>query len=175
MKVCKECSTEFEPVNQKGSEQIYCSRKCATKAANKRRIEKLVNSAIQQQEPQQQEQTEPERNENFESGNFQRERVGRVTPERRDTTVSDMAYIEKFYEAKIELNLYKLKTENLENKVRELEKTIFDLNSEIDQLEQEEEGNDFMAGITSQFKKDPITTVNMATAIFENIFKKNKK
>lgn len=175
MKVCKECSVEFEPVNQKGSEQIYCSRKCATKAANKRRIEKLVNSAIQKQEPEENQQPDQQQNENFESGDIQRQRVGRVTPERRDYAVNDMAYIEKFYEAKIELNLYKLKTENLENKVKELEREIFDLNSQIDELEKDENENDFMAGITNQFKKDPVTTVNMATAIFENIFKKPKK
>jgi len=169
MKLCKECSTEFEPVNQKGSEQIYCSRKCASKAAHKRRIEKLVNDATKKQEH---EQPQPPRTENSQSGNFQREGVGGVAPEGRIHTTNDMALIEKLYEAKIELNLYKLKTENLENKVKELESEIFTLNSELEESENGEEDNNFIAGLTSQFKKDPVTTINMATAIFENMFKK---
>lgn len=172
MKVCKECSKEFEPVNQKGSEQVYCSRKCGQKAANKRRIEKLVNSAIQKEE----QKPEPiTTDENIESGYMERERVGRVIEERRVTPVNDMAYLEKYYEAKIELNLYKLKAENLEQKNQELQREIFDLNSEIDQLEQPDENNSFISGIAEQFKKDPVNTVNMATAIIDNLFKKPKK
>ena len=174
MKVCNECKKEFEPVNQKGSEQIYCSRKCAAKAANKRRIEKIISRAIQQDKPPQLQPEPKSQNQkptNNEDRSLERDGVGGITSEGRVIANNDLAYIEKFYEAKIELNLYKLKTENLENKVKELEREIFDLNSEIDQLEKEDTDNGFLSGISNQFKKDPVNTVNMATAIFENIFK----
>jgi hypothetical protein len=43
MKKCKECNIEFEPVKTKGSEQLYCSKTCQSKAANKRSLERIKN------------------------------------------------------------------------------------------------------------------------------------
>ena len=132
----------------------------------------MINNAIQSEE----EKVEPiSGNENIQSGNMEREGMGRIIDERRTTTANDMALFEKYYEAKIELNLYKLKAENLEQKVRELEQEVFELNSEIDELEKEEKDESFISGFAQQFKKDPVNTVNMASAIIENLFKKPKQ
>jgi histone H3/H4 len=42
IKECKECKEKFESTNTKGSEQLYCSKTCRTKSANKRFQENLM-------------------------------------------------------------------------------------------------------------------------------------
>ena len=43
-KQCKQCSIEFEPITKKGSEQLYCSQICRSRAASERFKQKLINS-----------------------------------------------------------------------------------------------------------------------------------
>jgi len=177
MKVCKECSKEFEPAPQKGSEQIYCSRKCATKSANKRRIEKLVNSAIQQQQPKQKElnplgrtarpiQQHPGYAEDLDGTQGRVDAVGHHGGFASNNPGKD--YLELYYEAKIDFNRIELANENLQRRVQELEKEVFDLNGELDELDREK-GEGMLGSIVEQFKKDPINSVKFASALFENL------
>jgi hypothetical protein len=63
-----------------------------------------------------------------------------------------------------------LKNQYLEKRVLELEREIFDLNSELDSLDQDEETG-IIGNIMEQFKKDPVNSVKFATSIIENLTK----
>jgi hypothetical protein len=48
-KLCTHCETLFTPKeNHRGSEQVYCSIKCRTSAAQQRMINKIKENAIQE-------------------------------------------------------------------------------------------------------------------------------
>ena len=101
-------------------------------------------------------------------------RDNRTTDDRRFTSNNPgKDYLELYYEAKINNNLYQLKNENLERRVQELEKTIFDLNSELDQLDQEQEGG-MLGSLMEQFKKDPVNSVNFVSTVIDNLTKPKK-
>jgi hypothetical protein len=180
MKKCKECNIEFEPVKTKGSEQLYCSKTCQSKAANKRSLERIKNRMYEEakkdiripmggnnQRPEQSSQHAQSLG-GIRGGEISTTNDGRTTPNNYGKD-----YIELYYESKIENNFYKLKNETLEKRVLELEKTIFDLNSELDELDQEEEGG-MLGNIMNEFRKDPVNSVKFVTTIFENLTQPKK-
>ena len=83
-------------------------------------------------------------------------------------------YIELYYEAKIENNFYKLKNETLEKRVQELERKIFDLNTELDELDQGEEGG-MLGSLMEQFKKDPVNSVKFVSSVIDNLINPKTK
>jgi hypothetical protein len=178
VKHCKECQKEFNPVSVRGVEQLYCTKTCARRAAQKRheerkrkkieyelqekeeKIEKPVNMVNTQQSPEYAESLH-----RTQRGEDSIRINGRI-----DSDSNGKDYIHAYYEAKIENNFYKLKCESLEQKVKDLQVEIFNLNSELETLDQEEpEDGGMLGSIVEQFKKDPINSVKFASAIIENL------
>jgi hypothetical protein len=180
MKKCKECNNEFEPVKTKGTEQLYCTKTCQNKAAQKRSLERLKNKMYEEAKK---ETTIPVvgNSERIEQSSQHAQSVGGVqrgdiptTNDRRLTPNNPgKDYLELYYEAKIENNFYKLKNETLEKRVLELERQIFDLNTELDELDQEEEGG-MLGSLMEQFKKDPVNSVNFVSSVIDNLTKPKK-
>jgi hypothetical protein len=179
IKKCKECNKDFEPATNKGSEQLYCTKTCQRIAAQKRHKQRLINKineeAKEKRESMVGNSERPEQSPEFtksvggiRGGEIPAPDDGRTTP---NNYLKD--YLELYYEAKIENNFYKLKNETLEKRVQELEKTIFDLNSELDELEHQEEGG-MLGNIMNEFRKDPVNSVKFVTAIFDNLTQPKK-
>lgn len=50
MRNCEICNNQFIPISVTGQEQKYCSKYCRNKAGNNRRIEKIKNEVISNNE-----------------------------------------------------------------------------------------------------------------------------
>jgi hypothetical protein len=173
-KKCKECNKDFLPATNKGTEQLYCTKTCGRIAAQKRHKQRLINKineeAKEKRESMVANSERPEQSSQHAQslGGIRRGEIsttndGRTTP---NNYLKD--YLELYYEAKIDNNFYKLKNENLEKRVLELEREIFDLNSELDQLDKEEEGG-MLGSLMEQFKKDPVNSVNFVSSVINNL------
>jgi hypothetical protein len=172
MKNCNHCGTEFEPHQTRGHEQLYCSLACRNKAAIQRKEEK-----IKQQYESKYQKTENGNSDNNQS--LDRGPVGEITriaDRERSITDSHLATIKELYEAKNETILYKLKCEALERENQELKAEIFKLEEELSEMDEEPE-NDYssiLGGVMTQFKQDPVNTMNFATELISNLFKPKK-
>jgi hypothetical protein len=175
MKKCKECNKDFEPVTNKGTEQLYCTKTCGRIAAQKRFKQRLKYKMYEEAKK---ETAIPMVGNVANPGESPQhaQSVGGIQG-RDDTTTNDgrvtsyssgKDYLALYYEAKIDNNFYKLKNETLEKRVQELEREIFDLNSELDQLDQEEEGG-MLGSLMEQFKKDPVNSVKFVSSVIDNL------
>jgi len=176
MRKCLECGVDFEPAHQKGTLQLYCTSTCRKKASDKRAKQKIYEEAKKelnalgrtdnpvQQQPEYAESVAGTQRRMVPAGNY-----GGVDPNYRGKD-----YQELYYEAKINAIRVELTNESLQQRVKELEKEVFDLNSEIDELDNEK-GEGVLGSIVEQFKKDPVNSIKFATAFFDNLTTKQKQ
>jgi hypothetical protein len=180
MKKCKECNKDFEPTTNKGSEQLYCTKTCGRIASQKRHKQRLINKINEEAKEKRESMVGnselPERSSEFTQsvGGVQRTNNPTTNDGRTAPNNPGKDYLDLYYETKIENNFYKLKNENLEKKVLELERENFDLNSELDQLDQKEEGG-MLGSLMEQFKKDPVNSLRFVSSIFDNVTKPKTK
>jgi hypothetical protein len=160
-KLCTQCETLFTPKeNTRGSEQIYCSPKCRSNAAQQRMINKIKENAIK-------ETREPiiaENNSNL-SGN-------RINTEQRTDNFSPdiIRLMESNFEARNKISELDLKNLYLAKEIEELKQEIINLELELEEEQQpEEEG--MIGGIMKQFKTDPVNTISFATELINNLLK----
>lgn len=178
-KKCKECNNEFESINTKGSEQLYCSKSCRNKSANKRFQNNLINK----------------HNEKIhKEGN---NRDGRIVENNREghkptytnlTSVQDstrknsseynsdiISCIKETFEERSKSIFYQLKCEQLEKQVQELKQDIINLEMELEEYNPgEEDSNGIISGLITSFKNDPQSTVTFATELITNFMKPKK-
>lgn len=182
MKKCIECGQEFTPATTRGTEQIYCTKTCGRKAAQKRHHQRIIEKIKENEKK-----TETQSNQNnmaqsvgatettpkfsASDSSIQGSRNGNRTERGIDSDYYRKDYLEKYFEARIHNNALVLKNEYLEKRVLELERQIFDLNSELEELDQEEQDSGIVGNIMEQFKKDPINSVKFASSIIENLTK----
>lgn len=156
MKVCKNCSAEFEPKNERrGHEQLYCTIKCRNEAYKKR-----VN--------------ERQETKNESVGNLERRNDG-VLQLRSDGYSDVIGLLKELGEAKAEIVRYQLKSEHLEKENEHLKVKVNQLESELEMIEEEEDdtdSGDMIGGIMTNFKKDPVNTINFASALIKEFFQK---
>jgi len=179
MKNCKQCGAEFEQKIMRGHEQLYCSSSCQNKASRIRRENRLMELKNINNEKDKIEKTHDSVRgigQNLvEQGNLptivsgiQESAFSNTMGARSFTDNHAKNYLEMYYEAKIDNNFYKLKNESLEKRVLELERQVFDLNSELDKLEEGEDENGMLGNIMTEFKKDPINSMKFVNAVFDN-------
>jgi len=175
-KNCKNCNLEFTPLHPtRGSEQLYCSKKCGQIIQKKRRDEKILNELkfkMQNENVQQQQQPGQQPGAPNEIRNLGQRTMDGVSTNRWNYSYDAMANIEKLYEAKNENQFLKFKIETLEKENTELKTEIFELENELELCNIEEENDGFLGGIMEQFKKDPTTTINFAKTMLDSYFKK---
>jgi len=170
MKNCKNCNLEFSPVHAtRGSEQVYCSRKCGQISAKKRREEKIKNQVKTEMINENQQSIQNDGA--YEVRNMAQREMGNFKPNRWINTNDDLATIEKLYETKNENQFLKFKIETLEKENSELKTEIYELENELEFSEVEEEGG-ILSGIVDQFKKDPTNTINFAKSFLNDYLKK---
>jgi hypothetical protein len=182
IKECKECKTEFESKNTKGSEQLYCSKICRQKSANKR----FQNNLIKKHNESTIETISESNGNRFEGNN-----IGSITEPRYQTirtnnnqddrsrsfTTYDnsvIALLEKQYEAKNECLFYQLKCEALQKEIEGLKQEIIQLELELEECNNEEESNGIISGLVTSFKQDPQTTISFASDLITNFIKPKK-
>jgi len=181
MKKCIECNQEFEPVKTRGTEQIYCSKTCGRKAAQKRHQQRIIEKIRNDEKK-----TETQSDQNnmdqsvgatqttskFSASDSTVQGSGNGNRTERGTNSDNYRkdYLHEYFEARINNNALELKNQYLEKRVLELEREIFDLNSELDSLDQDEETG-IIGNIMEQFKKDPVNSVKFASSIIENLTK----
>jgi hypothetical protein len=172
MKNCKNCGAEFEPKHAtRGAEQIYCTKKCNQISAKKRREEKIINDLkIKMTNENLQQQPTPNDGSN-EIRNMAQRTMGNTGTDRWNYTNDAMATIEKLYEAKNENQFLKFKIETLEKENSELKTELYELETELELSEVEEDGG-FLGGMVDQFKKDPTATINFAKSMLNDYLKK---
>ena len=162
-KLCTQCETLFTPKeNQRGSEQIYCSIKCRSNAAQQRMINKIKEDAIQE--------TKTSLSGVTTSHDITRGQNYIVEPDRnvRDSTYIDI--MEKNYEARNKISELELKNLYLTKEIDELKQEIINLELELEEEQQpEEEG--MIGGIMKQFKEDPVNTISFASELINNLLK----
>ena len=162
-KLCTQCETLFTPKeNQRGSEQIYCSIKCRSNAAQQRMINKIKENAIK-------ETRQPiiaENNNNI-SGN----RID--TQQRADNFSPDIIRLmELNFETRNKISELELKNLYLTKEIEELKQEIINLELELQEAESPGEENEGMlGGIMKQFKEDPVTTISFASELINNLLK----
>lgn len=174
-KECKHCSKEFEQTNLKGSEQIYCSKECRTKAGNERFKNNLINKYGKINNEERME-TSNERPDINGTGLNSIYGIDKEPNQRRNYNGIDdniINCIKEKYEADVSSIFFKLKCEQLERENQQLKQDIIQLEMEIDELSMEEEspGNNILSGIMSEFKKDPQSTVSFASELITNFIK----
>jgi hypothetical protein len=180
MKNCKVCNNEFQERSQ-GTEQLYCSTTCRALASKKRQEQKIIDNAKEEVKKKIENIDNVLDNDDVKQSSKYAESMGRIQRDEvsfrnNGGATSDYYgkdYIEKYYEARIENNALILKNQYLEDKVKQLEKDVFDLNSEIDVLENPKEEDNMLGSITQQFIKNPMETAKFVSAMFETF--KTKK
>jgi hypothetical protein len=178
-KECKECKNEFEATNTKGSEQLYCSKSCRNKSASKRFQNNLIkkhNEAINQPISEFNEQGNRANNIGniTEQGNRKLETYNNQDYRTRNASTIDgnvITLLEKQYEAKNESLFYQLKCEALQKEIEALKQEIVNLEIELDECEQEEQGNGIISGLVTSFKQDPQSTISFASELITNFIK----
>ena len=70
-----------------------------------------------------------------------------------------------------------MKCESLEKEIQELKNDIFELESELENIDSDEnDGSGMIGGLVSSFKQDPQTTISFASELISNFIKpKNVK
>jgi len=119
MKNCIVCSKEFEQKTNKGLEQKYCSQLCRMKAYNERK-ENKANEELNELRQQAQS-----------NNSIIKPQI--VSPKQFDNDNS--LQFGNVWNSLLEGNYHKLKVESLEEKLKEKDKTIDELKSEIRILE----------------------------------------
>jgi len=161
-KLCTQCETLFTPKeNTRGSEQIYCSPKCRSNAAQQRMINKIKENAIQETR----ESINVAENNSKLSGN-------RTNTEQRTDNFSPdiIRLMESNFEARNKISELDLKNLYLAKEIEELKQEIINLELELEEEQQpEEEG--MIGGIMKQFKTDPVNTISFATELINNLLK----
>ena len=163
-KLCNHCEILFTPKeNTKGSEQVYCSPKCRSNAAQQRMINKIKENAIQETR---QSLIVAENNSNL-SGN-------RIDAQQRTDNLSPdiIRLMELNFEARNKISELDLKNLYLTKEIEELKQEIINLELELEESETPGEENEGMiGGIMKQFKEDPVTTISFTTELINNLFK----
>jgi hypothetical protein len=146
-KVCINCKTEFEPKKIGSHEQIYCSKICRYSANNQRRADKIMN--LENRLNEQQNTTR-----NAASPN-----ILQAQPNHTDipffgtashSSLNPYSLIEKQYDAKVEALEYKLRSEELERRYKQLEYENIRLQSQLDEYENQEPEEDNTGGFIGQ-------------------------
>lgn len=181
IKECKYCKQEFEAVNNRGSEKLYCSKICRNKSANKRFQENLIKK-IKNNENEKEEISNgngsvgmlqgnvseyEKNNKGFSEGIFKNENS-------HDYNFNIISQLEKTYAARNEVLFYKLKCEALEKEIVELKDEIMNLENELDEFNQDENegmGGNIIGGLVNSFKNDPQSTLQFATEMINNFVK----
>lgn len=174
-KQCKECNKQFEATNTKGSEQLYCSKSCRNKSANRR----FQLNIISKHNEKNNEQRSPgingnnEQNIGYNLSNAERFEQGRNFKNYDSDIITS---IKETYEERSKSLFYQLKCEQLEKEVQELKQDIVNLEMELDECNanSEEDNNGIISGLMSSFKADPQNTISFATELITNFIKPKK-
>jgi hypothetical protein len=139
MKQCKNCSNEFEPKHEtRGHEQIYCSIKCRTDAYRKRNYDKVK---VQDETPNQ-------------LPNIQRSEYT-INPNGNIIPNGTLDIIEGKYQAKTEALEYKLRYEQSQRELEECRRKIIELESELDEYENDDESDNSIGSFMEFAKSSP--------------------
>lgn len=145
MKNCKHCGVEFSPKNdQRGHEQIYCSINCRMKAYKIRKMNEY--------------QTQTKDQDKIESREIDIQKSGNdVNGSRMPYANVNLEILEGKYQAKTEALEYKLRYEQLTKELEIANKRIFELEQEIDELDDEDDvpENSFLGIISGIAEKSP--------------------
>lgn len=146
MKNCKHCGVEFSPKNdQRGHEQVYCSVTCRMKAYKIRKMNEY------QEKPKDQDKNQGREIDIQRAGND-------VNGNRKPYVDVNFEILEGKYQAKTEALEYKLRCEQLAKELEIANKRIFELEQEIDELDDdsEEPENSFLGIISGIAEKSPV-------------------
>jgi hypothetical protein len=127
-KNCVVCSSPFSvPETNRGTEKIYCSTSCRSKAGNERMFKKLINQSSQPVL------NEPTINPTNQFTRKESE-VQAFNPPPIYSNDRSLGYIERNYEAKVEALEYKLRLEGALKELEALKSEILVLESELEAL-----------------------------------------
>jgi len=178
-KKCLNCNNEFEQINVRGSEQLYCSKSCRNKSANKRFQENLINKYEQKHTEQLHGTRSPGSSTIIENDNPRNLPIGKVYEQEnyfKNNSNDIITSIKETYEERSKGLFYQLKCEQLEKEVQELKQEIVNLEMELDECnaENDDDNNGIISGLMTSFKQDPQNTISFATELITNFIKPKK-
>lgn len=158
MKKCYQCSKEFEPIFYKGSEQLYCSKQCRTKAGNERYKMKLMTNGITTNSTENSQQSlRPGSSERIEASQLIRDYDNRggtngINPNTTTNVSEFIRQLEQTYEAKTDAIKFELKYENALKEIEKLRQEKLEL--ELAMEEDDPEPKEGIIGGISEFLQD---------------------
>jgi hypothetical protein len=173
-KNCQQCNNPFEDITKSGYEQKYCSTTCRYKAANIRREQKIkqetINSINEKEETSNSANLGV--NSNIPTSNLLQNETRYNFPlqpqnERMDN-YKTIELLEKNFDTKGQLNYAELRIEYLTKELEEYRQKVTMLEFELDSLDDDDDDDndgmgkmgDVVQNILTQFKSDPINTIN---------------
>ena len=173
-KNCQQCNNPFEDITKSGYEQKYCSTTCRYKAANIRREQKIkqetINSINEKEETSNS--ANLGANSNIPYSNLLQNETRYNFPlqpqnERMDN-YKTIELLEKNFDTKGQLNYAELRIEYLTKELEEYKQKVTMLEFELDSLDDDDNDDnegmgkmgDVVQNILTQFKSDPINTIN---------------
>ena len=164
------CSREYTtPETPKGVEQKYCSPMCRNKAAYQRRESKIKNEVLSKISGQ----TIADQNTD-EIRSLASWQMGGAPPNRWVHSHGTLEYLEKLYEAKNESNYLKMQVEKLTDELKSEREKNYQLEMELEELEDPDQDGGVIGNIMSQFQKDPANTITFAAGLLKNLFNNGK-
>lgn len=178
-KKCTYCLQEID--FKKHGLTKYCSVQCRNKDYYKKNKLKLENYSKDETQIKSSTEEEGSDQRNFRSNTneiiFGNERGENRTP---NTSISEFSgganNLTRYYDAKVEATRYELKCEYLESRIKELEQDIMHLESELENYNSDdnENQNNFIGGLVSAFKNDPLNTIEFGSAMIQKLFSKKE-
>lgn len=192
-KECLYCKNEFEQMNVRGSEQLYCSKLCRSKAGSERYKNNLVNKFVNNDKEKNREQHfvasinggqqrimgTSNRGEFIEYDNIgvDRRDTGRLSEFDRDIQKQSLHNVSlaEYINLITENANNRAELKRLQEKVQELEVERGELLAELDSYENDDNnGSDsggILSGIMSSYKTDPINTISFTKDIIFEFLK----
>jgi hypothetical protein len=188
-KQCKHCNNDFEVRNNRGSEQLYCSKECSRKASAERYKQNLITKHLQdestikngeQRTISQQENRTGERTIGRNFGICGTEEIGTPGSVNRNEPIHNTISIGEYIRVITEnANIFN-ELKWIKEKVHDLEVERGELLAELENYETEEEKEEneelgMFSGIVDAYKKEPTATISFAKdMIFEFLKPKTK-
>ncbi len=191
---CENCKQEFQLTKTNGTIQKYCSLVCRNKAANTRRIEKIIEKHHEATKTQTTANGNGTNNiqsfgyngnysENTTENDYQRNGNNNIRPESGISTRNNfgnerinIGHIENLYETKSLLSISNYELSKAQEKIQQLQSELNDYYEEDEEIEKLElaqkqapQHEQILKSFADMFREDPVNTTNMVKTLVPSI------
>ena len=195
---CENCNQEFQPTKTNGTIQKYCSLVCRNKAANNRRIEKIIERHDEKIGKIKGTERGTENKEisingygesNFHNAGYSGKDIQHTTnnnsierqndyfrPQSNIGMQYNIGHIENLYETKSLLSISNYELSKAHEKIQQLQNELNEYHEEDDEIEKLElaqkeapQHEKILKSFADMFREDPVNTTNMVKTLVPSI------